>query len=322
MWEAIKEIYLSVKKTSTDRIKSPFYGVFILTWIAFNWQPIAIFLFSKLTIEDRIGFINAIYPFHLWWPLGISCVLAYALPFINEKFTYFQSKPISRTAVVLAIRRKRALVADISVEKYRAKRDVTYDRNVAGAEKEIQSMREENLASKKRMGEINAERELLKSELSAANESLSKTKENAERFSAEAREFHKRCQDIEGMNVFLKSSVENSDNEVQRLTKLNKEAEEKIKTTIKQTEENAREKQLLEEKIISFNKVISNLQDEIVMIKKNYEEKGYSDGVRAFSLPKVKWDEDVRNDHSDRVGMHSLPKIKWTEDKHDEDDKK
>lgn len=75
MWETIKEIYLSVKKTSTDRIKSPFYGVFILTWVAFNWQPIAIVLFSKLTMEDRIGFINAIYPFQLWWPLGVSAVL-------------------------------------------------------------------------------------------------------------------------------------------------------------------------------------------------------------------------------------------------------
>lgn len=174
MWDTIKEIYLSIKKTSTDRIKSPFYGVFILTWLAFNWQPVSILLFSELKMENRIGFINAIYPFKLWLPLGIASLLAYILPVINEKVTFLQSKPISRTAVILAIRKKRALVADISVEKYRAKRDVTYDRHMAGSEKEIQDMREEILTSKERMGQINAERDSLLESVSSLEKSLNK----------------------------------------------------------------------------------------------------------------------------------------------------
>lgn len=267
MWETIKEIYLSVKKTSTDRIKSPFYGVFILTWVAFNWQPIAIVLFSKLTMEDRIGFINAIYPFQLWWPLGVSAVLAYALPFINEKFTYFQSKPISRTAVVLAIRRKRALVADISVEKYRAKRDVTYDRNVAGAEKEIQSMREENLASKKRMGEINAEIEMLKSELASVHESLAKTKENADRFSVEATEYQKKYKETEGVNLFLKATADKSESEAQRLLGLYNQEEQKNKKATSQIEKYAQEIRILEQKIAAYNLTVSNLKEESDKLK-------------------------------------------------------
>lgn len=157
MWETIKEIYLSVKKTSTDRIKSPFYGVFVLTWLAFNWQPVAVLMFSELKMENRIAYINAVYPFNFVIPLGISACLAYILPIINEKITYLQSRPISRTAVLLSIRAKKALVADISLEKYRAKRDVTYERHVAGAEREIQDMREEIVNSKERVGEMNAQ---------------------------------------------------------------------------------------------------------------------------------------------------------------------
>lgn len=285
MWETIKEIYLSVKKTSTDRIKSPFYGVFILTWVAFNWQPIAIVLFSKLTMENRIGFINAIYPFQLWWPLGVSAVLAYALPFINEKFTYFQSKPISRTAVVLAIRRKRALVADISVEKYRAKRDVTYDRNVAGAEKEIQSMREENLASKKRMGEINAEIEMLKSELGSVHESLTKTKQNADRFSAEATEYHKKYKEANEINSFLQSGIDKSNHEINQLKNQNKEIGLNLTNTTQILEKFAQEKNILEAKLKDSTQIINNLENELSMLKKNTEEKY----IRPVNFPKTTW---------------------------------
>lgn len=286
MWETIKEIYLSVKKTSTDRIKSPFYGVFILTWVAFNWQPIAIVLFSKLSMENRIGFINAIYPFQLWWPLGVSAVLAYALPFINEKFTYFQSKPISRTAVVLAIRRKRALVADISVEKYRAKRDVTYDRNVAGAEKEIQSMREENLASKKRMGEINAEIEMLKSELASVHESLTKTKENADRFSAEATDYHKRYNETNEINAHLKSSIDKSNHEFNQVKAQSKEIENSLINAAKLTEKLTQEKNILEIKLNDSTQLIKNLENEINSLKINNSDQKYT---RPVNHPNITW---------------------------------
>lgn len=290
MWETIKEIYLSVKKTSTDRIKSPFYGVFILTWVAFNWQPIAIVLFSKLTMENRIGFINAIYPFQLWWPLGVSAVLAYALPFINEKFTYFQSKPISRTAVVLAIRRKRALVADISVEKYRAKRDVTYDRNVAGAEKEIQSMREENLASKKRMGEINAERELLKSELTSVHTLLNQTKNNADRFSLEAQEYQKKYKETEEMNLFLKSSIEKSEEKIHRFANLYNELENTNKTITTQMEEYEKERITLAHKLKNAETIIESLKIEINKNKKTTPQETISLPEIPIAVPrKVKW---------------------------------
>lgn len=159
MWDTIKEIYLSVNKTSGDRIKSPFYGVYVFTWLAFNWESVAIFIFSDMKMENRVSFINSSYPFSFIVPLIISVSLTILLPFINEKFSYLQSKPLTRTSIILAMRRKKALLADIGVERFRAKRDVTYDRYKVGAEREMQAMKEQIVFSKNKIGEITEEKE-------------------------------------------------------------------------------------------------------------------------------------------------------------------
>lgn len=191
MWESLKEIYLSVKKSSTERIKSPFYGVFILTWSAWNWKPLSILLFSDLKMTQRIELIDRSYDFKLLIPLIFAAALAYLLPIINEKVTYLQSKPISRTAVLIAARRKRALVADISVEKFRAKRDVTYDRSRTNAEKEIQDMREKILESQDNIETITGAKDSLQSELIETHKLLTKNTELAARFGEEAQEYKK-----------------------------------------------------------------------------------------------------------------------------------
>lgn len=168
MLEALKEIFSSIKKTSSERIKSPFYGVFVLTWAACNWKPLSILLFSDSKIIDRIQIIDKSYNFHLLLPILIAALLAYVLPIINEKVTWLQSKPLHRTATLVAVRKKKALVADISVEKFRAKRDVTYERSRTNAEKEIQNMREEITSSQTYIESINGDKERLEKQLSAA----------------------------------------------------------------------------------------------------------------------------------------------------------
>ncbi|WP_159075428.1 hypothetical protein [Lelliottia sp. WB101] len=224
-------------------------------------------------MENRIGFINAIYPFEFLWPLLVSAGLAYLLPIINEKITFLQSKPISRTAVLLAMRRKRALVADISVEKYRAKRDVTYDRHVAGAEKEIQSMREENLASKKRMGEIDAERETLKSELTDVHRLLNNTKENADRSSAESIELQRKNHEIQEINTVLKEKSSKSESDYKRLLQLSSEVEDQNSYLKQDVEKYKNDSHILEKKLKDNENVISNLENEIKMLRRNIYDK-------------------------------------------------
>lgn len=160
MWDTIKEIYLSVNKTSGDRIKSPFYGVYVFTWLAFNWESVAIFIFSDMKMENRVSFINSAYPFSFIIPLIISVLLTIFLPFINEWFSKVQSKPLSKTSLIMSQRKRKALLADISVERVRARRDVTYDRHRVGAEKEVQVMREAIASSAERTGKLTEELDL------------------------------------------------------------------------------------------------------------------------------------------------------------------
>ncbi|WP_394546899.1 hypothetical protein [Pantoea ananatis] len=151
------EILQSLKKTSTERISNPFYGVLIITWLAFNWEAVAILLFSDLKMEERVRFINSAYSLMHLYPFVTAIMLTFLLPWCTEKITYFQSRPIGRTSTLLALRKKKMLIADISVERFRAKKDVAYDRHKVGAEKEVQDMREDIIKSKETTGQLTQE---------------------------------------------------------------------------------------------------------------------------------------------------------------------
>jgi len=180
MLDFIKELFASVKKTSTERISNPFYGVFIFTWLAFNWEAVAILLFSDLHMQERVRFINSAYPLMYIYPFISSVVLTFILPWCTEKITFFQSKSLSRTSSLLAIRKKKMLTADISVERFRAKKDVAYERYKVGAEKEVQSMREEITLSTKRTGELTEQRDDAVSKLAELRVEYTKVKKESE----------------------------------------------------------------------------------------------------------------------------------------------
>jgi len=164
------EIFQSLKKTSTERISNPFYGVMIITWLAFNWEAVAILFFSDMKMDERVRFINSAYSFMNFYPFITAIFLTFLLPWCTEKITFFQSKPISRTSTLLAIRKKKMLLADISVERFRAKKDVAYERHKAGEEKQIQDMREAIILSKETTGQLNQE-------LDAANKTIIKLRD-------------------------------------------------------------------------------------------------------------------------------------------------
>jgi len=173
MSDFIKDIIQSLKKTSTERITNPFYGVMIITWLAFNWEAVTILFFSEMNIDARIKFIKVNYPLSIFFPLIVSIILTFLLPWCTEKITYFQSKPLGRTSSLLALRKKKMLQADISVERVRAKKDVEYERYKVGAEKEIQKMRESIIESKETTGRLTQELEEAKKIASSFENSLS-----------------------------------------------------------------------------------------------------------------------------------------------------
>src|SRR5690606_29133259 len=80
----MKEIIKSFFETSRDRIKNPLIGTFIISWIAINWRPITILLFSVETVENRIDYIETTYTsFYTYFliPFGIALVYVLILPY-------------------------------------------------------------------------------------------------------------------------------------------------------------------------------------------------------------------------------------------------
>jgi hypothetical protein len=80
----MKDIIKSFFEASQERIKNPLIGTFIISWIAINWRPIIILLFSKEKVENRIDYIVANYStFQTYFliPFVIALIYVIILPY-------------------------------------------------------------------------------------------------------------------------------------------------------------------------------------------------------------------------------------------------
>lgn len=75
----------TILETSKERLKNPFLGTLILSWIAVNWKPVTILFFSKATISENIDIIEQNYsdlPHNIWIPLFIALSYVLLLPYL------------------------------------------------------------------------------------------------------------------------------------------------------------------------------------------------------------------------------------------------
>jgi hypothetical protein len=95
MLDFIRDIYTSFRQTSIERVKSPYLGAFVFSWIGFNWQMLAILLLSKKGVEERIELINKNFDIgdYLLGPIITAGLIAIILPQINKLITKVQDKP-------------------------------------------------------------------------------------------------------------------------------------------------------------------------------------------------------------------------------------
>ena len=91
----MKEIFSSIFKSSEERLKNPFIGAFLLSFIAINWKPILVVLISNKTIENRIDYVAENFSnisYTLFLPLAIAVFYIGVLPYlmmIFDKLTYY-----------------------------------------------------------------------------------------------------------------------------------------------------------------------------------------------------------------------------------------
>jgi hypothetical protein len=94
----MKDLIKSLIETSTERIKNPFVGTFIFSWIAFNWKSIMFLLVSDMKIQDRISYVETNYYSilnFLIFPLLLAFIYIVILPYVFVMFEFLVRKAVS-----------------------------------------------------------------------------------------------------------------------------------------------------------------------------------------------------------------------------------
>ncbi|MGR3857383.1 coiled-coil domain-containing protein [Chryseobacterium indologenes] len=84
-----------------DRFKNPYITAFSISWVACNWKPIAFFILSKGNVEYKIKKIsihhNNIW-YYLWWPLILSLIFLFIIPYLNLVNEWFVKRSVKKRA--------------------------------------------------------------------------------------------------------------------------------------------------------------------------------------------------------------------------------
>ena len=84
----LKDLQKSVNSILHERVSSPLFGTFILTWLGWNWKIVLyIFTVSKtVSAEDRMDYILSRLndtSHSIWYPILSTMMLLTVVPFIS-----------------------------------------------------------------------------------------------------------------------------------------------------------------------------------------------------------------------------------------------
>lgn len=146
MLEFIRDIIASFRQTSLERVKSPFLGAFVFSWVAFNWPMLAILFFSKQEIENRIDYINSNFEIgsYLLAPICTSALIAFLLPQINKLITKIQDKPNSETIELTLSSKIRVAELQQSIAEIEARKKLADKKEERYIEESIIAIKTEN----------------------------------------------------------------------------------------------------------------------------------------------------------------------------------
>ncbi|MBA2102373.1 hypothetical protein B6I96_06020 [Klebsiella pneumoniae] len=188
-----------------NRVKNPAFGAFAISWCAFNWKQILYLLFADNGIYYKIEYISQN---SSWWnvivlPAFSSLVLCGGLPWVNNAITKWQSKPLDNADSIENYKQARMIQRSTRLQRLKAKHDVTYDRVKTGAEKDIQSMKEQITESQARMGELTNERDELRKTINYLNKEVKNLKSNIENANSIITEKNERISQLENSRESL-----------------------------------------------------------------------------------------------------------------------
>lgn len=110
--DSVKDFFQSIYDSYTDRIKSPFIGSFILSFVIFNWRAFAILFYSEWPIHCRIEWVEEKYCVleNFWYPVFISLFYILILPYINLGFERLLSMYTNKKQLKINFKRNANLI--------------------------------------------------------------------------------------------------------------------------------------------------------------------------------------------------------------------
>ncbi|EOC0590163.1 hypothetical protein ACP25C_15860 [Cronobacter turicensis] len=177
MLDFIRDILASFRQASLERVRSPFLGAFVFSWLGFNWPMLAILFFSKREIEKRLVYIGDNFGIETFiiGPLCTSALIAFLLPQINKLVTKIQDKPNTETVEMsleskIKIGKKQQEIAEIEARKKLAeKREERYiEEGIHNIKEKMEKTTETLNKSTEIMNKMSEELTELKGLLSAA----------------------------------------------------------------------------------------------------------------------------------------------------------
>ena len=145
----MKEIF----EAFVARIKSPVFGYFILSWVAFNWRPLFYLFFSDATVDDRFGHFDKLTnSFSLViFPIVVASLIAVIYPWINYAFLYLCKKPIDLRNYLQAESEHKLLMKKKHLEEARSVFLATKEKDLidrAKRDEEVQAITDEETKEK------------------------------------------------------------------------------------------------------------------------------------------------------------------------------
>lgn len=143
----------TLSQVAKDRLKNPILASFLFSWIVWNWIPIAIFLFSNASIENRIIEITENHSnlkHLLFYPLLSAFFLYVILPYLSIVFELILSFPRDFNQKQQTKQRINILRDELDYENTEKElREVSLDnRQIENFKNEI-SLREKELADER-----------------------------------------------------------------------------------------------------------------------------------------------------------------------------
>jgi hypothetical protein len=229
----MKEFLQSIFKTTQERVKNPFIGAFMTSWIVFNWKPILYFIFSSKDIEEKMKFIDENFSkinHLLWLPLSTAIFYVLILPYLSLLFDILlKYSLLKRNDIVISKQKqnienqKQLAIEEIKLEE--AKTDYrernTHNKLVEDLQKrnkeleiEIQSEKESNRSMI----------EGLKSELTSKEKMMHEELRNFEQRYTESRKeisqlnnkLFEKDKEIQTLKVLLSDTELNNSNKISR----------------------------------------------------------------------------------------------------------